>query len=53
MDKNPETRNNLADLCMNERELKFIEPVPENEINTKACHYIPPVLVVKIVVLHP
>ena len=45
--KNHKTRNLLADLCLKERELCFIEPVPESELDTNSGHFLPAVLVEK------
>ena len=41
------TRKLLSELCLKERELKFIEPVPKNELDTNEGHFLPAVLVEK------
>ena len=41
------TRELLAELCLKERELCFIEPVPESQLDSNSGHFIPAVLVEK------
>ena len=45
--KNHQTRKDLAKLCLKERELCFIEPVPKDQLDVTVGHFIPAVLVQK------
>ena len=45
--KNHQTRQDLATLCLKERELRFIEPVPKDKLDVTVGHFIPAVLVKK------
>ena len=45
--KNHQTRKDLAKLCLKERELCFIEPVPKDQLDVTVGHFIPAVLVKK------
>ena len=47
MPKNHKMRKDLSDLCLNERELNFIEPVPSDQLDIQLGHFIPAVLVEK------
>ena len=37
--KNHKIRSDLAELCMKERELRFIEPIPINDPDVKSGHF--------------